>query len=252
MNYTMLMPGDQLPMVGVLQLLLNRSGASVTPDGVFGARTAAAVRDFQKAHGLVPDGIVGEKTWERLASGLDLPIVDAVDVYDPTFYKEDASHLRAAGGGPILIGGACNGVDQMVSLIAQGKRDVFLLRFHGHGLPGIAGVSDGEEDGVPERSDISAQPQVIETVARLQPIFGKYGSVEFIECQTGRGRKGRHLLSLIANRLGVPVTAAVLDQPFGKTWAFRLYGPTVSVFPSGHTLGSWCKSLPAFAGMTAR
>lgn len=33
------------------------------PDGYFGANTEASVRSFQRTHNLVPDGIVGPKTW---------------------------------------------------------------------------------------------------------------------------------------------------------------------------------------------
>jgi hypothetical protein len=40
----------------------------VDVDGAFGANTEAAVRDFQRAHGIVPDGIVGPDTWEALDS----------------------------------------------------------------------------------------------------------------------------------------------------------------------------------------
>lgn len=35
-------------------------------DGDFGAKTEKAVREFQKKHGLVVDGIVGKKTWKKL------------------------------------------------------------------------------------------------------------------------------------------------------------------------------------------
>jgi hypothetical protein len=35
-------------------------------DGDFGAKTEAAMRSFQREHGLVPDGIVGPKTWDAL------------------------------------------------------------------------------------------------------------------------------------------------------------------------------------------
>jgi hypothetical protein len=51
-------------LVQELQRGLGMKGDKV--DGVFGPMTEAAVRRFQRAHGLVPDGIVGPKTWKKL------------------------------------------------------------------------------------------------------------------------------------------------------------------------------------------
>lgn len=36
------------------------------PDGLFGSKTLASVKQFQTANGLKPDGIVGPLTWEKL------------------------------------------------------------------------------------------------------------------------------------------------------------------------------------------
>jgi len=38
----------------------------VSADGDFGPRTEAAVRAFQRQHGLVPDGIVGPASWKAI------------------------------------------------------------------------------------------------------------------------------------------------------------------------------------------
>lgn len=58
--------GDVGPEVRRAQTLLNAKGAALQVDGVFGPKTEAAVRAFQKQKGLAVDGIVGPKTWTAL------------------------------------------------------------------------------------------------------------------------------------------------------------------------------------------
>jgi hypothetical protein len=49
-----------------VQIRLNTLGYPLVVDGDFGPRTSAAVKAFQSAHGLVPDGIVGPLTYKAL------------------------------------------------------------------------------------------------------------------------------------------------------------------------------------------
>ncbi len=62
----LLRQGDRGYQVTALQHELNRHGADLEPDGDFGPLTDAAVRTFQRRHGLVVDGIAGPKTRQAL------------------------------------------------------------------------------------------------------------------------------------------------------------------------------------------
>ena len=58
--------------VKALQQQLNAAGYNLDADGVFGAKTQAAVKDYQTKNGLSVDGIVGSQTNAALA-GLTAP-----------------------------------------------------------------------------------------------------------------------------------------------------------------------------------
>lgn len=63
----MLSNGNRGNQVRTVQRILNALGYDCgSVDGIFGAKTRAAVRSFQKAKGLVADGIIGSKTWNAL------------------------------------------------------------------------------------------------------------------------------------------------------------------------------------------
>ena len=70
---TPLRNGSTGPNVVIIQTSLNRISQNYpaipkipTVDGIFGSRTEASVREFQRVFGLTPDGIVGPSTWYAL------------------------------------------------------------------------------------------------------------------------------------------------------------------------------------------
>ena len=67
-DYPTLQNGAKGSLVKTLQTLLNKHGSRLTVDGSFGPATKNAVVAYQKLNGLVPDGIVGKNTWNKLVN----------------------------------------------------------------------------------------------------------------------------------------------------------------------------------------
>ena len=257
MSYPLLHYGNKIPAVGVAQKLLNaRAGSSLTADGDFGSKTKAAVKSFQRPLGLKVDGVIGVNTWGRISQQTDnLKVIDCIDVFDPSLYELEYKDIITAGGQPITIGGMSNGVEQAITEILRvaeyGK--TFLLRFHGHGRSGSAGISQGNGSIPGENNSglhMSNWAYLEPIIRRLTPIFGLYGCIQFMHCSTGQGTEGKTLLQSIANAAGVPATAALRVQYGGGLSTFQFEGPTYSAFPLGQNLKSWSASRPDFIGMS--
>lgn len=58
--------GFELPSADIQKALKGAGYYQGTVDGKIGAATKNAVKAFQKDHGLGPDGVVGQRTWEKL------------------------------------------------------------------------------------------------------------------------------------------------------------------------------------------
>lgn len=86
-TFPTLRKGSKGEYVTLLQTKLIQQGYDLSPygaDGSFGAKTEAAVKQFQRDHGLASDGVVGQRTWSELNSG------------ETVYYTVTVSHLSQA------------------------------------------------------------------------------------------------------------------------------------------------------------
>lgn len=246
--------GERNPRVVLIQILLNRAGASpmLKVDGQFGPKTKTALIEFQRTppSGMNPLGAVDPPTWLRLPRGNNMQVVDVVDVGDPHIGDSAVKDFRAAGGNPIELGLMCNGVGQMVSSASglANQRSMGLLRIIGHGNLGRwLTVSVGDVvDSTPEwqrvlasedHSYISADnfDMLAPTLEPLKKRFARYGSAEHGGCSLGGKEKTRGLLRKLANLWDVPVTVGVGIQYSN----LHFNGATFTAYPNNGTLDSW-------------
>ena len=182
MSYVVAELNNILPAVGVVQVLLARAGYQVKADGHFGPKTRDAVKNVQRDHPpLSVDGVVSVQTWPKLVDREPgFTVLDCIDVDDG--FMGEVNHARRFGGNPLVIGGMSNGVEQAIALIAAAAPagSVSLVRFHGHGSPGGAGIGAGTW-GFGDHGNIVGPGRIADTARRVvdERFHAATGEVEF-------------------------------------------------------------------------
>jgi hypothetical protein len=252
-------PGESGPRVVLLQLLLNRKGATLVPDGLFGPKTKAALIQFQKSNpGLTPSGAIDPDTYKMLAEGTDFSVIDVVDVTDPMLAQTIPRWLKSAGSDPIELGGMCNGVAQMVQLVKSavgGEGKMAMLRIQGHGNRGrwmTVSVGSPTHMSPQEYKETAGEyfsyidddhfDEVSGVLSTLKPYFAPYGSMEHGGCSLGSQPKTRHLMHRLADLWNVPVSAGITLQKS----VFNIDGTPFIAYPKRGTLASWSKQFKDF------
>jgi hypothetical protein len=238
--------------VVALQILLNRDPAihpKLVTDGSFGPKTGTAVDVFRakvmRQSG--PKGVADPPMWNFLISRAQLQVIEAVDVTDPAVVSWVLPYLSPAA---ILIesGGMSNGVAQLVTEIrarARGQQSLMMLRFHGHGGPGLVAISAGSRHSTGGIDGIAAQAVIslslLQTLApvltQIRPLMHNFGFVELHSCRIAQGSNGMQFVKQLANVIHAPVRAGMSKQQMHTV--YTLVGQTFSGFPGGATLRQW-------------
>ncbi|MFC6840773.1 peptidoglycan-binding protein [Xanthomonas theicola] len=71
-------------------------GKPLNPDGDFGRNTRHALQDFQRAHGLDDDAVIGHKTREALAEAKQAPLVSEATHADNAFFADLRGRMPGA------------------------------------------------------------------------------------------------------------------------------------------------------------
>ncbi|MFN7921493.1 MAG: hypothetical protein U0Q16_15430 [Bryobacteraceae bacterium] len=254
--------GEQSPRVTLLQILLNSQGyrgankRELVVDGIYGKNTRIAVEAAQGTGPSRNGAVAGPELWSRLLEGTGLAVVSSVDVGDPELMK-DVEILRRGGDKPIVLGGMCNGIAQMVSEVtsrAQGQ-EIVTLRLDGHGNlgrwftvsvgevvdlhhedPAFAALVDKEDMSYIAASNFA---KVAPTLRHLTPLFAPFGFAEHHGCSLGSRPHTRGMMKRLANLWGVPIIVGIKLQDVGAVLDFS--GPTFTAFPGRHDLRSWSR-----------
>jgi hypothetical protein len=259
--------GEHSPRVTLLQILLNShacsgaDGKRLTVDGAYGRNTRAAVIAAGKMIGVgdLSGGAATSALIQRLLADVDLSVITSVDLGDPKL-QADVDQFRRNFDDPILLGGMCNGLAQMVLAVQSRARPgrVAALRLDGHGNLGewltvsVGDVVDLREGNRAARREYAAIAQEIYSyvsatnfdkvngmIQPLSVIFAPFGFAEHLGCTLGARPQTRAMLGKLASLWGVPFRVGIQTQPIGSV--MDISGPAFTAFPHGHNLTSWSR-----------
>ena len=152
---------------------------------------------------------------------------------------------------PIVVYGMSNAIGFVVDKIkvrAGSYGMIDLLRFHGHGAPGMMGIAGNYgadmsrhlADLGPRRKRLAGR-----TLAELRAYFSPFGRVELHGCEVGKGKTGGKLIRRLANAFGVPVSAGIrnqYDSDLSDTFTFE--GPVRTAYPGGKIKKTSWRNIP--------
>ncbi|WP_413988698.1 peptidoglycan-binding domain-containing protein [Labrys okinawensis] len=259
--------GEHSPRVTLLQVVLNSHGCAgadgkrLTVDGAYGRNTRAAVVAASKMIGVgdTSGGAATAALIQRLLADVDLSVITSVDLGDPKL-QADVDEFRRNFDDPILLGGMCNGLAQLVLAVqsrAQPGR-VAALRLDGHGNLGewltvsvgdVVHLREGNRAGRQEYAVIAEEiysyvsaknfDKVNGMIQPLSLIFAPFGFAEHLGCTLGARPQTRTMLGKLASLWGVPIRVGIQTQPIGSV--MDIHGPAFTAFPRGHSLASWSR-----------
>lgn len=171
-------------------------------------------------------------------------VIDVVDIGDKSLLENEVAELRAKGRSVIMHKGVPgNAVRQMIySVIRTAKipGSITLLRLHGHGLPGLMGVSIGNrmkrsdfQNGAPIFISDTNVNTFAADFAKLRPYFAGGGRIELMGCYVAQGSAGATLLKSMARMIGVPVSGGSQIQYAGGNLTLAIEGPVFTAYPDG-------------------
>lgn len=111
--------GDRSMQVAAVQLELQSMGYAVDVTGFYGQKTYKAVVHWQKANGLVPDGVVGPKTWGTF------DLTDGATATAPATRVGNASDAAGVNGLPFAPSGLSGCAEMEFYRVQWGLPDQF-------------------------------------------------------------------------------------------------------------------------------